>query len=69
MLEGSNVVFIVVHRFLVATLAAADLVPKAAGLIDRVIELGKGVAELSTVNEKLEPVDQTRIRIFATGER
>src|SRR5882724_2554139 len=68
-LEGPDVVFVVIHRLLVAALAAFDLVAKATRLVDRIVELRKCVADLAPVHEELEPIDEARVRVLATGQR
>src|SRR5690606_15476943 len=68
-LEGPNVVLVVVHGFVSAATLAIDLVEKAVSLIVRVVQLAKGVTDLATVDEQFEAVDIVWIRVFSPSQR
>ena len=68
-LEGAHVVVVVAHGLVVAHALGGNLLGKAAGLINGVIELGEGVGVLVAGNDQLKAVGEARVLGLALGER
>jgi hypothetical protein len=68
-LEGADVVGVVVHGLFVTSRLPLDLVTETRRLIVGIVELAEGVAELATLHEELEAVDERRIGILLPSER
>ena len=73
---GGHAVFergeeILVEHFglVVAAFALLDLLHEAFALVDRVVQLGIGVAHLAAADEELEPLGQARVDWAALGQR
>src|SRR2546423_9378779 len=67
--ESFDEVFVQYLGFLVALSTLAHLVFKTRTLIERVVELGEGVAALQTTNENLETIAETRDGCMMLGKR
>ena len=67
-LEGAHVVVVVAHGLIVAEALGRDLLGKAAGLVDGVVELGEGVGVLVAADDQLKAVGQARVVVLALGE-
>jgi hypothetical protein len=69
MFEGTDIVFIHGMGFLVAGLLFGQLLEETLLLVERIVELGEGVSQLTADNEKLEAVDDLGIRIVLPRQR
>ena len=68
-LEGADVVGVVVHGFVVTVALRIGLGLEAGGLIVRVVELGEAVAEFSAGDEELEAFRHVVVGVGGAGER
>ncbi len=70
MFERGDEIFVVRHTLFVTSFAIFDLLFEACLLVNWVIELGEGIAELITTHtQQLEPFDIIWRVWFALGER
>ena len=65
MLQGADVIGIVVHRLLVAGGLVLDLSAEAFGLVLGIVQLGKAVGDLAPADEELETVGDERVIVVA----
>ena len=67
--QSTDVVRIVIHRFVVAVALLVSLSTEAGGLIVRIVELGEPVGGFSAGNVKLKTFGDFRIGVGRAGER
>jgi hypothetical protein len=68
-LEGAHVVLVDGHRLLVTACLLGRLLVEAGALLDGVDELGERVADLTSGDDRLEPLDQPRHLAVVARER
>src|SRR3954463_10763045 len=68
-LEGADVIGVVVHRLLVSRLLLLHLLEEARRLVLGVVQLGEAIGDLLCVDEELEAVGELRIGIAAARKR
>lgn len=67
-LQGADVVVVVMHCLLVTGVLLRDLFKEALGLVLCVVQLGKAVGQLAPANEELETVGDEGIDVAAPGQ-
>ena len=68
-LQGGEEVLVHHLGLVVAALALLDLLFKALALVDRVVQLGIGVAHLAVADEELKALGEARVLGAALGQR
>gem|GEM_PF-4012151 len=68
-LEGAEKVLVDEMRFFIARLTLSRLAFKPFTLVQRIVQLGKGIRDFSSGNVELEAIRQARVRILPSCER
>ena len=68
-LQCGDIVFVVEHRFVVASIFGIHLLQETLSLIFRIVQLGEAITDFTTANEELKAIGDFRVLVVTTGQR
>ena len=67
--QGTDIIGIIMHGFVIAGFFFLDLLPEALGLILRIVQLGKTIGDFTAADKEFETICDKGILVIAARQR